>query len=179
MTPHHRESVLDIFVRIQEANGGAYPSKKILEESQYPPGRPGIQCWFDRDRGNQHFVFLRNEDDAVAGHIEIQPLSEHQLLGKNLFYWEKAFPKQSKSHTLTDLMVLKRFAVDPVWQGQDIGRQLLRHAIHKIENIPGKRPALVVLNVLQPAQRLYKSEGGQVAGKFNEVMGELIVSYIF
>jgi len=186
MEPKHDDQVVTLFSRLEEATGGSYPPRALLDH-YYPPGAEGIAGWLAKGKRNHHFVFVLDESDTVVGHIEVQTIDD-DLTEEEQAYWLEAFASQAKFNDqmidnrpvhLRDLAVIKRLGVHPEWQGRDVGRQLLRRSIHFIEHDLTRVPALVVLNELKNAQALYDSEGAQRIGEFTEATGEPMVSYVF
>lgn len=186
MAAAHRAQAVDLFVRLQDATAGAYPPRALLEH-YYPPGSRGIERWLARGDQNRRYVFVLDDGDKVVGHVEVEELGD-AMSDEQQGYWVEAFAAQpafaeertaDRQLRLDDLAVIKRLGVDPAWQGRDIGRQLLRRAIHGVEHDLRKVPALVVLKELGAAQALYDSEGARKIGEFDEATGERMVSYIF
>ncbi len=184
--PGDREQTIALFESIQSSTGGMYPPRNILE-FYYTEGREGISAWLERGSDSSRLVYVLDDTKRIIGHVEVQTIS-HSLDDEQLAYWIKAFPADGEFGSevrgdrplrLTDLAIVKRLGVHPDWRGRDIGRQLLRRGIHMIEQDMGQVPALVVLKDLSSAQALYESEGGRVVGRFHEVTGEAMVSYIF
>lgn len=179
--PRFRAEVVSLFVAVQSDTHGAYPPKALIE-SYYPPGPEGIGLWLDRADGNHRFVLVASGTGQVIAHIELEPLG-NDMSEEQRQYWSTAFASQDRFRAegvrLDDLVVLKRLGVHPDWQRRDAGRLLLRHAIHEVEFVHRRVPALVVIESLAAARSLYESEGGQVVGSFNEPTGERLISYIF
>ena len=182
----HEQQTVEMFARVQESTSGMYPPRDLLQ-AVYGRGQDGIRNWLSRGGNTSRFVFVVDDTEKVIGHVEIQSLAG-DLSAEQERYWHSAFgvhasfnaeQLRERNMTISDLAVIKRLGVDPAWQNRDVGRQLLRRAIHEIEHNLRKVPALVVIDALSEARALYDSEGGRVVGSFNEPTGEHLLSYIF
>jgi GNAT superfamily N-acetyltransferase len=179
-------AVVKLFDEIQRATKGKYPPKKLID-STYGPGIGGIEKWLDRGFESTRFVYILGRNNHVIGHIEIQDL--RSISGEDSKkYWERVFSESAEFNNekkgdrplrIDDLAIIKRLGVHPDYTRRQIGRQLLRRAIHVIEEELMQVPALVVLEELSPARRLYESEGARLIGAFREETGEQMLSYIF
>lgn len=172
--------IISLFEGVQECNHGVYP----------PRGRTnalgGIEAWLSLSRASQ--CYAAKWAEGLVGFVEIEDLANvfgaaDEAGGQRCDYWHRAFLQQAGfielGVSLTQMMVIKRLAVDPIHRRQGIGRMLLQHAIEVIRNEHTKIPALVALEQLADATRLYEAEGAKRIGGFTGYSGGTMSSYIF
>lgn len=174
--------ILQLFERVYEATEGAYPPRVRVNDEG------GIEEWLALPP--QHDRLVAERDGQIVGYVELEDLGRLGALkdgdwgGKRRDYWNRAFADQESflkdpSLEIEGLMILKRLAVDPALQKQGIGRLLLRHAIHVIQFSHSQVAALVVLATLEPAIKLYESEGATRIGEFRGHAGDALYSFVF
>lgn len=173
-----------LFERMQAHTAGAYPPRERTDQVG------GVAAWLALPPIHDRFLVRRGSD--VVAYVELENLDrlraddrdDDDVARERVAYWHRAFeahPAFARDPTmqLERLMVVKRLVVDPEQQRAGLGRILLRYAIQMIQFSHDRIPALVVLSTLEPAIKLYESEGATRIGSFKGHAGHDLHSYVF
>jgi GNAT superfamily N-acetyltransferase len=179
-----RADVTALFERAQAHTDGAYPPRSRTDQVG------GIAAWLALPPIHDRFLVRRGSN--VAAYVELEDLDrlraddrdDDDAARERVAYWYRAFeahPRFARDPTmqLERLMIVKRLVVDPAHQRAGLGRILLRYAIQVIQFSHDQIPALVVLSTLEPAIKLYESEGATRIGSFKGHAGHDLHSYVF
>lgn len=170
-SPDDDVMIVGMFERSQLATEGVYPPRAQTEREG------GIEEWLAYDHPARRLVASFGDD--VIGYVEcelfIDLITERSGGGKI----REAFEDVGQLGVSPgELVIIKRFLIEPTCQRLGVGRSLLRTAISEIRSFGGT-PALMVIQDLRAAIALYESEGAQKLGELTGRSGATLHSYVF
>jgi ribosomal protein S18 acetylase RimI-like enzyme len=175
------EEIIGLFLDSRQA-GLRYPSEIIAAN------RDSIYAWLCSGPVTDRWIVQTKS--SIISYIEFENLSIYnstneesalkpEMIADRTAYWNKAF-NGYQGDIYNDLTVIKRFVVKPEYHRLGIGNKFFRFACEQIScQKQNSKPALVVLNHLQKAIKLYDSLGSSVGEFKGYDDSAMLTAYVF